>query len=160
MGSAAQSRSSTTSSEKQRRGTGCSGFSYVEILVTLAIIGILFVPMMQLFSYAMEATTSSRDLLTATSLGRWEMERVKNAGSNLDDLRANGNQTYPPAEEPPLKLNGRTWRVDRILKPNLEPLEVTVEVRRDGETKPLVQLVTLLTETSWAQGAPVTPASQ
>ncbi len=136
------------------------GFSYVEILVTLALLGILFVPMMQLFSYAMDATTSSRDLLTALSLGRREMERVKNEGANLDKLRTAGNQTYPPAEEPPLKLNGRTWRVDRILKPNLEPLEVTVEVRRDGESKPLVQLVTLLTETSWAQGAPVTPASQ
>ncbi len=116
--------------------------------------------MMQLFSYAMDATTSSRDLLTSLSLGRREMERVKNEGANLDKLRAEGNQTYPPAEEPPLKLNGRTWRVDRIIKPDSEPLEVTVEVRRDGENKSLVRLVTLLTETSWAQGAPVTPASQ
>ncbi len=136
------------------------GFSYVEILVTLSLLGILFVPMMQLFMYAMDATSSSRDLLTATSLGRSEMERVKNLSSSLDRLREQGSTTWPPPEEPPLKLNGRTWRVDRILKAGSDPLEVTIEVRREGETKILVRLVTLLTESSWTQGSPVNPATQ
>jgi hypothetical protein len=128
--------------------------------VTLALLGILFVPMMQLFSYAMDATTSSRDLLTAIGLGRREMESVKNLSSNIDRIREQGNTSWPPAEEPPFKLHGRTWRVDRILAPDSDPLEVAVEVRREGEATPLVRLVSMLTETSWAQGSPVNPATQ
>ena len=142
---AVRSRSSTNRSDRR-------GFTYVEILVTLTIIAILFVPMMQLFSQAMEATTGSRDLITAVSLARWEMERVRNLGSRMARVKAVGDATWPPLEEPPFSLNGETWRIDRHLKPDSEPLEITVEVRRDGVgQRPIVRLVTLMTDTAWGR---------
>ena len=117
------------------------GFTYVEILVTLVIVAILFVPMMQLFSQAMEATTMSRDLITAVNLARWEMERVKNLSASLD--------------QPAFQLNGCGWRIERRLKAGAEPLEVTVEVRRDGEgQKSLASLTTLLSKTVWERKRP------
>lgn len=129
--------------------TSSTGFTYVEILITLTLMAMLFIPMMQLFSHAMEATQASRDLITAVTLARWDMERVKNVGSRTERLKATGNTMWPPPAEPPLTLNNRAWRIDRLLKLEAEPLEVTVAVRREGETKPLVRLVTLLTDTYW-----------
>lgn len=135
-----------------------TGFTYVEILVTLTLLAILIVPMMQLFSQAMEATTLSRDLITAASLARWEMERTRNLGISTERLKTVGDLTWPPPEDPPFALNGGAWRITRTLKPDSDPLEVTVEVRRDGETGPaMAQLVTLITDPVWGkqvQGAP------
>ena len=111
--------------------------------------------MMQLFSTAIEATNTSRDLVTAVSLARWEMERLKNLGVRTQRLREGGDTMWPPPEEPPLELNGRLWRIDRLVAGEADLLEVTVEVRHDGEVKPLVRLVTLLTDTAWGQ--PVQP---
>ena len=127
------------------------GFTYVEILVTLSLVAILFIPMMQLFSNAMDATNTSRDLITAVSLARWEMERAKNVGVSTTRLKTLGDTVWPPTEEPPLTLNGRDWRVYRLLTPESEPLEVTVEARREKDTKAVVRLVTLITDTFWGQ---------
>jgi len=132
---------------------GFSGFTYVEILITLTIVAILFVPMMQLFSQAMGATTTSREMIIALNLGRWEMERVKNLGSNATRLKALWNSPWPPEREgEPLEFNGRLWRIDRFLKAESDLLEVTVFVRREGQKKPLVALTSLLTDTAWSRG--------
>lgn len=125
------------------------GFTYVELLIAVSLIAVLFVPIMQLFSHAMEATTASRDLITAVSLARWEMERVRNLGVSTERLEEMGNVIWPALEEPPLKLNDRTWRISRVVKLGSEPLEVVVEVRRDGEERVLTRLVVLLTDTFW-----------
>lgn len=129
------------------------GFTYIEVLLTLAILAILFVPTMQLFSHAMEATRTSRDLMTAVSLARWEMERVKNVGVSTQRLKETGNITWPPETEAPVQLNGRAWRIYRVLKEGTEPLEVAVEVRAEKESKAMVRLVTLITDMSWGQQA-------
>ena len=54
------------------------GFTYIELLITLAIIAVLFVPMMQLFSHSLYSTGVSQGLITAVNLAKWEMERTKN----------------------------------------------------------------------------------
>ena len=51
------------------------GFTFIEILMTLAVIGILFVPVIQLFNHAVLATSDSLELITATNLAKSEMER-------------------------------------------------------------------------------------
>ena len=128
------------------------GFTFIEILMALALISVLFIPTMQLFSHAMEATHTSRDLITAVSLARWEMERVKNlGGTRLTLVKTQGNTTWPPAEEPALEMNGRSWRILRTLKPDSDPLEVEVLVYPEGEEAPLASLTTLLSETVWGQ---------
>lgn len=159
--SGAQSKSSTTHFKRDVKeipsnGRACNraqrcGFTFVELLITLSLLAILFIPMMQSFSSAMEATNASRDLITAVSLARWEMERVRNLGVSTERLKRSGNTMWPPAEEPPLELNGRAWRISRVVTVESEPLEVAVEVRRDGEAQALTKLVVLLTDTFWGQ---------
>ena len=134
-----------------------AGFTYVEILITLSLLAILFIPMMQLFSSAMEATNTSRDLITAVSLARWEMERAKNVGVSTSRLKALGDTVWPPTEEPPLALNGRTWRVYRLLTAESDPLQVTVEARREQEAKAVARLTTLVTDTFWGQQRRLVP---
>ena len=129
----------------------CAGFTYIEVLLTLAILAILFVPTMQLFAHAMEATRTSRDLITAVSLARWEMERVKIIGVSTQRLKETGNIIWPPETEEPVQLNGRGWRIYRDIKEGTEPLEVAVEVKADKDLKPMVRLVTLITDTSWGE---------
>lgn len=127
-----------------------SGFTFVEILVTLSILAMLFVPMMRLFTSGMEAANASRDLITAVSLAKWEMERTKNLGASVERLTEEGAVVvFPAPEELPLALNGRSWRIHRLLKTASDPLEVAVEVTREGETEPRVRLVTLLADTTW-----------
>ena len=121
----------------------------MEILVALSIMAILFVPMMQLFSQALEGTNTSRDLITAVSLASWEMERTNNLGTRTERLKRLGNTAWPPEGEPAFELNGRAWWVYRILDPDSDPLRVTIEVRREGETRVLAQLVTLFSDTVW-----------
>ncbi len=128
-----------------------SGFTYVEILVTLSIVGLLFVPMMQMFTHAMAATNESRDITTAVSLARWQIERLKNLSNDLENITILAGTMWPPPEEPPLELNDQFWRIDHFINEASKPVEVRVSVRRDGETKSLAELYTLIAETSWIQ---------
>jgi prepilin-type N-terminal cleavage/methylation domain-containing protein len=127
------------------------GFTFIEILITLSLLGLLFVPMMNFFSQAVESTRSSRDMMTAVTLARWHMEQMKNLSADFNQLKPIANTLWPPPEEPALALNERLWRIDRIMDPEHQPTEVRIAVRLDGEVKPLVELTTLLTETSWVQ---------
>ena len=128
-----------------------TGFTFVEILVTLAIFGILFVPIMQLFSQAIDASGNSRALLTAVNLARWEAERTRNLGFDIRRLKAEGDTVWPPENEPPFPLNGYLWRIHRILKLNSDPLEVTIEVHQGTDVKPLTHLVMLICDPVWVR---------
>ena len=105
--------------------------------------------MMQFFSQALEGTSASRDLITAVSLASWEMERTKNIGTKTERLKKIGDAVWPLQEEPPLELNGRGWRIHRILGAGSDPLQVTIEVRLDGQPNAVARLVTLISDTIW-----------
>lgn len=136
----------------ERRGD--SGFTFVEILVTLALFGILFIPVMQLFSQAMDATGHSRALLTAVNLARWEAERTRNLAFDVRRLKAAGDQTWPPEDQPPYSYNGYSWRIHRTLKADSDPLEVTIDVNQGKDAKPLTSLVMLLCDQVWTKEVP------
>jgi len=132
------------------------GFTYIELLITLAIIGVLFVPVMQLFSHSLYSTGESQDLITATNLAKWEMERVKNLALTKQQLRKAGDSIYPGAGQEPLEMNHMKWRIERKIIPEKDPLEVRVSAYHDGEpANPLVTLVTLIEDMTWEEIIPV-----
>jgi type II secretory pathway pseudopilin PulG len=128
-------------------------FTYIEVLITLAIMAVLFIPMMQLFSHSIYSTTVSGDMITAVNLARGEMEKVRNLNLTKAQLRNIGDVWTPALEEPPLEVNNKTkWRVLRRIKPGSDPLEVWVEVyRADDLKKPAVSLVTLIEDNVWLE---------
>jgi prepilin-type N-terminal cleavage/methylation domain-containing protein len=126
------------------------GFTFIEILMTLALIGLLFVPTMQLFSNSLFSTNMNLDLITATNLGQSEMEKTINLNLTKTQLQEMGSILIPPANEEPLKLNKSLWRVRREVIEGSDPLEVRIHVLREGEPeKPLVELVTLFEDMMW-----------
>lgn len=149
-------------------------FTYIELLITLTVIAVLFVPIMQLFSHSLIASSTSQDLITATGLARWEMERIKNLNVTKEKLIEIGDSLYPPVDEEPMKLNEMLWRIKREIIEGSDPLEVRVHVyslRKKGavgeeeeasdeleylaDEKPLMTLVTLFEDMFWEEVKPI-----
>ena len=128
------------------------GFTYIEILITLAIIAVLFIPMMRLFSYGLYSVTISGDLITATNLARLEMEKIRNLNWTKKQFKSFGDQWNPKLEDPPLEINQGKWRVWTHFDPNSDPLEVTIRVYSAADTqKPVASLVTLIEDNIWKE---------
>lgn|SRR3989338_4824635 len=125
-------------------------FTYIELLVTLAIMAVLFVPVMQLFSHTLYATSLSRNLITAVNLAKWEMERIKNLNATQAQWKIMGDELYPPLDKNPMEMNGLKWRIRREIIKESTPLEVRVAVFQDTfMDKPVITLVTLLEDMTW-----------
>ena len=128
------------------------GFTFIEILMTLTVIALLFVPVMQLFTNSLYSTNVNLDMITAMNLAQSEMERTLNLNLTKVQLQEVGTQIIPPETQKALELNHSFWRVKREIVPDTDPLEVRVLVYRDGEPdKSLVTLVTLVEDLMWEQ---------
>lgn len=53
------------------------GFTLMEVLVCIAMVGILFTPMLTLFSHSMKTNVNSKDIQRATTLSEQVMEQVR-----------------------------------------------------------------------------------
>lgn len=119
-----------------------SGFTFVEILLTLLILSITVVPMMQLFSTAMEQLGTVDDIRTALDLGREEVEKVKNLALTEEQIKQMGM-----AVSPPIMLNKTIWFAARVVDPTATPLQLTVFVFRDSlDSRPILVLVTAISK--------------
>ena len=127
-----------------------SAFTYIEILISLAVIAVLFIPMTQLFSHAIYSVSVSGEGITAVNLARWEMEKVKNLNITKSGLKKIGDLWTPKLDEPPLEINQSKWRILRRINPDSDPLEVRVEVyRADNLNKAVSSVVTLIEDSVW-----------
>jgi len=132
------------------------GFTFIEILITLGIIAISFLPLMRMFSVALEQTDFTDDLTTARYLAQEGMEKIENLNLTKTQLKNLGDVWEPPLNKPPLDINGKKWRVCRKLVQGSDPLEIHIQVFKDKKgaglrfkTKPFVELVTLQEDLEW-----------
>ena len=124
---------------------GEHGVTYIEILITVVIILVCFIPLSKLFTTSIMAVSMTSDLSTAVNLGREEMEKIKNLNLTEAQLAARGSRFYPSIEEPPLTLNNQDWRIKRVIIQDSDPLEARVYVFNAGNMeKPVALLVTLM----------------
>jgi hypothetical protein len=120
--------------------------------MTLTVIALLFVPVMQLFSNSLYATSENLDRITATNLAQSEMERTINLNMTKAQLKKIGTQIFPPLEEKPYEINKSFWRVEREIVEDSDPLEVRIKVYKDGQPeKVAITLVTLIEDLMWDQ---------
>ena len=127
-----------------------AGFTFIEILMTLAVIAVLFVPVMQLFSNALISTNVNLESITAMNLAQSEMEHTINLNLTKAQLLKIGSQVFPPEDQKPTEMNHEFWRVKREIMPDTDPLEVRISVYKDGEPdRTLVTLVTLVEDLMW-----------
>lgn len=126
------------------------GFTYIEMVITVVIIAICFVPLIRMFSTSINEVSYAGDKLTALNLAREEIEKIKNLNLTEAQLLALGNAVTPPKSEPALKRNNADWRIERILKPASDPLEVKVIVWRSAlAPQKVLELTTLIEDLEW-----------
>lgn len=126
------------------------GFTYIEMVLTVVIIAICFVPLIRMFSTSINEVSYAGDKLTALNLAREEIEKIKNLNLTEAQLLALGNAVTPPKSEPALKRNNADWRIERILKPASDPLEVKVIVWRSAlAPQKMLELTTLIEDLEW-----------
>ena len=129
-----------------------AGFTYVEMVITVVIIAVCFVPLIRMFSSSIGEVVYAGDKLTALNLAREEMERVKNLNLTEVQLAELGNVVTPEKSAPPLKRNKVSWRIERRIKPNSDPLEIEVIVWRESKTpQKVLQLATLNEDLEWTE---------
>lgn len=120
-------------------------FTYIEMLVVIALVALCFVPILHMFTLSMDEVQQYSDFGTGLQLGREAMEAVKNLRLTEAQLEAQGTVWIPPEKEPPLAMNGVSWKVKRYAVKNTDPLEVHVEVfRAENFERPVLEFVTLL----------------
>ncbi len=132
------------------------GFTFIEIMIAISLIAILFLPLMQLFAHAMLQTQDSMDTITATNLAKSYMERTLNLHLSKTQLLALGDEVYPSLEQEPLVMNKTRWRITRTIVPDQDPLEIRIAVSREREIeKPVITLVTLFEDLAWEAVRPI-----
>lgn len=131
-------------------------FTFIELLIALAVIAICFLPLMRMFSGVLEHIGEAGDLTTATVLAKEEMEKTKNLNFTKAQLKSIGEVWYPPLDQPALVMNGKQWRILRKVIKNTDPLEVRIQVyqfrnlRAVNKDIPLVELVTIIEDLEWS----------
>lgn len=131
------------------------GFTFIELLISLAVIAIAFLPLMQMFSGGLEQVYTIGDMDTARYLGKEGMEKLKNLNYTKEQIRAIGDIWDPALDKPPTEINGRKWRVLRKVYKETDPLEVRVLVYREPrlkDSRPIVELATLIEDLEWTAG--------
>ena len=101
-----------------------NGFTFIELLITLAVIAICFLPLMRMFSVSLEQVYVTEDLTTARYLAQEGMEKVKNLGFTEAQFEDLGDRWEPFLDKPPLELNGKYWRSLRKIVKGTDPLEI------------------------------------
>lgn len=127
-------------------------FTFIELLISLSVIAIAFVPLMQMFSTGLEQVYHISELNTSRCLAQEGIERLKNLNFTKAQIRDLGDVWEPALNKPALELNERKWRVLRRVNKNSDPLEVRVLVFQEPITptsKPTLELVTLIEDLEW-----------
>jgi len=120
------------------------GFTFIEILIAMTLIAIVFIPLMKMFTVAMDSINLAKIKTTAVSIAREHMEMVKNLNLPEERMKELESPSYfPPVNEDPFELNQTKWRVKRVIHKSTDPLQVDILVYIDGESEPIYTLSTL-----------------
>ena len=129
-----------------------TAFTFIELLISLTIIAITFLPLMHMYSTGLEQLYFTSELDTARYLAQEGMEKLKNLYFTEAQIKNLGDVWAPPLDAPPLELNNRSWRVLRRVKNNTDPLEVEIQVFQEpikADSIPIIKLVTLIEDLEW-----------
>ena len=106
-----------------------SGFTLLEIITALIVIAVAFLPLMRMYTSALEQIEQTSNLTTAKYIAKAAMEKMKNMAVSEGRLLGLKNPIEPPLGEPPYTLNGREWRVEKVVRRTMEgSIKVTVKV--------------------------------
>ena len=123
--------------------TLCKGFTLIELIMTILIVGVIAVPLSLFLIQNIEGVFRSKEYTLVMNLARLEMERVNNLPYNRITTTA-----FPNYE-------GYNYDVDRQVRifpstlpvpANVELKEVRVTVRRPRQATSILSLITYVTD--------------
>lgn len=117
------------------------GYSFIELLIAVAILGGALVPLLWSYRQARLAAAQARLLEQATRLAQQEMERLKN------DLHMGVRLALETAPKPTMTAEG-FWVLRRV-DPESKPSSVIIQAGRHGNPRPIAELFTLVEDLSW-----------
>ena len=126
------------------------GFTLIEVITALVIVMVAFFPLIKMYTVAIEQVEYTKNLTTAQYLAKSQLEKAKNLGYSKRRILEAGNSIEPPIGKPPLELNGRKWRVQKLVRSTAGgPVEVRIRVfpiyGENSMTKePIVEYATLI----------------
>jgi len=129
-----------------------NAFTFIELLISLSVIAIAFLPLMQMFTTGLEQVYHISELNSARYLAQEEMERLKNLQFTEAQIKDLGDLWEPALDKPALEFNECRWRVLRKVTQYSDPLEVRIQVFSEPiipKSKPILELVTLLEDLEW-----------
>jgi type II secretion system protein I len=122
---------------KIKRALSKKGFSLIELMVALAILGIAALGIFQAYTTSFQAMADSKDRTVATNIAQKKLEEVKNSVSILYPYYSIGYQ----------ELNGKKFTIivtTHSKEENLEQVYVTVSWKNRNQIEKNVQLETLV----------------
>jgi type II secretion system protein I len=122
---------------KIKRILSKKGFSLVELMVALAILGIAALGIFKAYTVGFQSMTDAKDRTVATNIAQKKLEEIKNSVSVAYPYYSIGYQ----------ELNGKTFTIivaTNSKEENLEQVIVTVSWKNRNEIEKNVQLETLV----------------
>lgn len=119
------------------------GFTFIELMLAVTLMGLSFFPIMHLFASALDTINTTSEMSTALNLAREGMEMVRNLNLPTKRLEDIGSYVYPKSSEPPIFLNNNEWRIHTIIHKGTSPLEVEIKIYKNNDSLPNLELVTL-----------------
>jgi len=119
-----------------------SGFSFVELMITIILMAMTLAPVMALFSVALEDVSMTSEISTAIHLGQEGMEMIRNM--KISVVRDLPSDYYPDLKEEALFINHHYWRIKRIIHSDTYPLRVDIQVIQEPYDRVFLTLSTLL----------------
>jgi len=133
-----------------------SGFTFIELLVTLTVFSICFLPLLNMYAVSIEQTNQARIISNARFLAQEGMEKMKNYNFTVDQLKQIGDVWEPPLNEKAINIDKMGWRILREVDSSTDPITVYIKVFDDGDVrikgksaKPIVKLVTMIEDFEW-----------
>ncbi|MEJ8554509.1 type IV pilus modification PilV family protein [Tepidibacter sp. Z1-5] len=118
------------------------GLTLVELIVSLAILGIILVPLSSFFVNTIKVNKSSENQMIANQLAQKYMERVK--FSDLDN--SDSENIVLPDEEIIEDDNYKSFEIKKIVQEyeqNNKLVKITIKVKKKNDNHDLVELVGL-----------------
>jgi prepilin-type N-terminal cleavage/methylation domain-containing protein len=113
-----------------RHANDARGFSAVELLIAIAMLGILMLGFMSVFPMGIRTVVKGERLTVATSLAQDELERLKTLPDTDADL-LQGNHVDPA--NPILGVYTRTWVVtDNAPMADMKTIAMTISYTENG----------------------------
>lgn len=123
----------------QIRFPKAKGFTLIELIMTIVVVGIVAIPLSLLLSQHIESTFQSEDLTIALNLARFEMEKVNNLA--YDDI---GNANYPTYEGYDYQVQRNTQLIEGNPSTPESLNRIRVEVKDTDTGAVIVTLITYI----------------